>query len=383
MSSLGDFFAELAEGLQVLGINVSAGVLQGIFFVILAAIAVSVLRSAGSTTIEAVKGATAFVRKQISNKFWRDAGKLATLISFLLLVIAYGFYGHEQTQTLGAALLDLGRERLAEIVPTAILTQVLLLCAYWLTFGWLTAVPARTLAEPFPLFLGFIVVFAWLLLASVVPFVLADGDPSALGMAIIVMITVFGLAIPLFTKLVLRANKQSQQGRARPAIIVAVVALLMLTGLVATSVACAYAAMSPSPSVGGLVATDFAIMTVLLLFTCYKFRAYIGGAEVPSAIPHLIDFSLAISACAIALVSLPGSEVTLGGIPPVIIAAGPALVVAAMIFIIHLRRSQSGTPRWSACLAVAVVGGLLAGPLKALLTGPLAAFADLLPVNWG
>ncbi len=297
--------------------------------------------------------------------------------------LAYGFFWSEQTRTLDEALLDLGRQRLAEIVPTAILTQVVLLSVYWLVFGRLTAVPTRTLMEPYRLVVGFAIFFAWLLLASVVPFVLAGGDSGTLGMAVLGLITVFGLCVPLLAKSVTVVNKHAQQGRAKAAITMAVVAMLMLTGLVATTVAAVYAAVSPAPSVGGLVAADFAIMTVLLLYVGYRFRAYIGQAEVPAAIAHLIDFSLAISACAIALFGLPGSEVTLGGVPPVVIAAGPALTVAAMIYIVHLRQSKLSTPRWRTCLVVAIVAGLLAGPLKYVLAAPIAAFASVLPVHWG
>jgi hypothetical protein len=314
---------------------------------------------------------------------WRDAGKLASVISFVLFLLAYGLFWQEQPRTLDEALLDMGKAHLAEIVPTAILTQVVLLSAYWFIFGRLTAVPARTLLEPYRLIVGLAIAFAWLLLASVVPFVLAGGDSGTLGMAVLGLITVLGLCAPLLVKSVAAASKQAQQGKAAASITVALVALLMLTGLVATTVAAVYAAVSSDPSVSGLVATDFAIMTVLLLFTGYRFRAYIGQADVPAALPHLIDFSLAISACAIALVGLAGSTVTLGGVPPVLIAAGPALAVAAMIYVVHLRQSRRTMPRWWACLVVAIVAGLLVGPLKVLLEAPIAAFAGVLPVNWG
>ncbi len=391
MSGFDDFFTGLAELLQDAGIDVSAGLLRSIAVIALAVLAITLLINVGKGAVQVAKGsfqaakaAVGFTRKQIDNKFWRDAGKLATAISFLLLVAAYGLFWEEQTRSLDEALLDLGRERLAEIVPTAILTQVVLLSAYWLLFGRLTSVPARTLLEPYRLFLGFAVVFAVLILASVVPFLLAGGDAETLGMTVLGLITVFGLCVPLLAKATLAAGEKAKQGKAKASITVAVVAMLMLTGLVATVVAAIYAAVARRPSVEGLVATDVAIMTVLLLITAYRFRAYIGDAQIPRAVPHLIDFSLAISACAIALVSLPGSQVTLGPVPPVVIAAGPALAVAVMIYVVHLRHSRAATPRWSACLAVAIVGGLLAGPLRFLLAEPIAAFAGLLlPITRG
>jgi hypothetical protein len=384
VSGLDDFFAMLAEALhEWLGLDVSADLLRGIVLIALAALAIAVLIRVGKAAVQVAKTATGFVRKQVDDKFWRDAGKLASVISFVLLLLAYGLFWQDQPRTLDEAMLDMGREHLAEIVPTAILTQVVLLSAYWFIFGRLTAVPTRTLLEPYRLVVGFAAAFAWLLLASVVPFVLAGGNSGTLGMTVLGLITVLGLCVPLLVKSVTAASKRAQQGSAKASIAVALVALLMLTGLVATTVAAVYAAVSPNPSVGGLVATDFAIMTVLLLFTGYRFRAYIGRAEVPAALPHLIDFSVAISACAIALVGLAGSSVTLGGVPPVVIAAGPALAVAAMIYVVHLRRSRLTLPRWGVCLAVAIVAGLLVGPLKALLSAPITAFVSVLPVNWG
>ena len=55
-------------------------------------------------------------------------------------MLAYGLFWEEQTRTLDKALLDLGKEHLAEILPTAILTQVVLLSAYCVIFGGLTGV---------------------------------------------------------------------------------------------------------------------------------------------------------------------------------------------------------------------------------------------------
>jgi hypothetical protein len=376
--SLDEVFAALAGALQSAGLDVSVELVRAIVLIVLLLLAAYALIKAGQATLHVIRAVTAFSRRQIGNKFWQDAGKLSTIISFVLLLIAYGLYGHEQTKTFGQALIDLGREHLAEIVPTAILTQAILLCVYWIGLGLITGVSRRTLGEPFRLFLGFALAFAWLLLASVVPYLLAGGNPSTLGMTILALITIFGLAAPLLAKSATVIAKTPRAG-----LPLAIVAILMLTTLVATTVAWAYAAFASEPTVSGLVFTDFAIMTVLLLFTCFRFRAYIGDAEVPKPIPHLIDFSLAISAGAIAVISLTTATVTLGGLPPVLIAAAPALTVAAMVYFIHLRKPEPSIPRWKACLTFAIIGGLLVGPTKLLLAAPIAAFADLLPVTWG
>ena len=383
VSWLEDLFVALAEALQAAGVNVDAELVRGIAGILLGIGAVSVLIKVGRAGFEAAKATIGFVKRHIDDKFWEDSGKLATFLSFLLLAIAYGLYWEDQTRTLGQALLDMGKERLAQILPTAILTQAVLLCAYWLIFGRLTGASARTLAEPFRLFLGYALMFAVLVLASVIPFIVLDGDPEALGMA---FLTVLGLAffvVILPMTYLPHAMGIGQPKRTALGNVVVVLALLVLTGMFATAVAGIYSGVSRSPTVGGLLTTDVAIMTVLLLFVCYRFRAYMDAAEVPAVLPHFTDFSLAVSACAIALVSLPGSQVTLAGVPPVVIAVTPALIVATMIFLIHLRHSRHDTRRWVAFLIVAVIGGLLAGPLKALLAGPLSALARLLiPVGW-
>jgi hypothetical protein len=383
MAALKDLFDWLSDELDAAGVHISSEALQAIVLILLGILAVSILFRVVRGAIEVIADAIEFVRGQVRGRFWRDAGKLTTFLSFLLLLIGYGLFWREQPRTLAYALSAMVRDHLPEIVPTVILTQALLLCAYWLVFGALLGVPARTLVEPFRLFVIFAAVFACMLLASVVLFVLAGGDAEILGVTFLTMITVLGLTIVWVAKLAPRSDTAKKRGNAVRALLIAGIGWLFITALVATTVACVYAGVAHHPTVDGLVATDFAIMTVALLFTCYKFRAYIGGADVPRATGHFIDFSLAISACAIALAGAAGSAVTVGGLPPVVVAAIPALAVAVMLFVVHLRRSRAGTRRWAACLAVAVVAGLLVGPAKQVLAAPISAMASVLPIRWG
>ena len=95
------------------------------------------------------------------------------------------------------------------------------------------------------------------------------------------------------------------------------------------------------------------------------------------AISHLIDFSLAVSACAIALTSQPGSEVTLGGVRRWSSPPARRSRWRNDLFV-HLRRSRQDTPRWRTCLILAVVAGLLVGPLKFVLAAPIADLAGVL-----
>ncbi|MGW7426996.1 hypothetical protein ACWGJB_44645 [Streptomyces sp. NPDC054813] len=130
----------------------------------------------------------------------------------------------------------------------------------------------------------------------------------------------------------------------------------------------------------GLVRFDMALLAAMVLFTCYRFRAYMEHSEVPSALPHLIDFSLAVSACAIALTKARDAEVTLGNIPPWVIVVGPPLIIAGMIVMVHLRRHLPAVPNSGICLAVALTGGLLVGPVQVVLASELLPVVQWLPL---
>ncbi|MBO0870034.1 MAG: hypothetical protein J2P15_15855 [Micromonosporaceae bacterium] len=374
-------FQWLDDVLASHGIHLGVGTLETIVWLLLGAIVVTVLYRVGHTIVEYAIGVVEWVRHQIQGRFWRDAGKLATFLSFALLVIGYGLYWREQPRTLGAALQSMVRDHLAEIVPTAILTQVLLLCGYWIVFGRLTGVKMGVLLAPYRLFLGFAGIFGLLVLASVVPFALAGGHPEPLGVATLALISC--VPLPLWLLGLLRRWRARATARVAPALLIAGITWLYLTALVAVPIALAYAQLAKQPSVTGLLRTDADIMTVALLLLCYKFRAYIGGAEVPKSIGHFIDFSLAVSACAIAVAGAASTTVAVGRVPPIVIAVIPALIVAGMLFIVHVRPSRSDTHRWATCLAVALVAGLLAGPVKQLLAGPIGHLAVMLPINWG
>lgn len=382
MAPLTDLFEWLSDVLKSTGVDVSPRTLQGLALAVVAVVAAVVLVRAVRVAMAVVRQVVEFTRRQIRGRFWRDAGKLATFISFLLLVLGYGLFWPQQSRPLSDALLAMGRDHLDEIVPTAVLTQALLLCAYWMILGRVMAVGWRTLAEPFRLFLIFAAVFAWLVFASVVPFVLAGGDAETLGLAIGVLVTVLGLAAGWLATHSARRDKAGKPIGPARGMVVAAFAILALTGLVALVVAGVYSAVAATPSVPGLLSTDLAILTVLLLYVCYKFRAYIGGAEVPAAIGHFIDFSLAVSAGAIAITGAVGAPVSLGGVPPVVVAAAPALVVAVMVFVIHLRGARAETRGWTVALIVAVAAGILVGPAKQMLAEPVGEFATLLPITW-
>lgn len=383
-----DFLQLLSDLLADGGVHVSPEAIGLILTIVAAIVVVRLVIAIVRTVISAVHAVASFTRNQVKNKFWRDSGKLATLISFLLLVIAYGFYGQDQPRQLDEALLELGRAQVLDVLPIAILTQVVLLCGFWLIYGYIFRVPGKTLADPFKMMLTSVVWVAMLSIGSTGTLLITGDDPEAallmLGTSMMVGVLFIVLIAP---RMVASAKKQAEEARAgvRPRmraihvifLLAAVTLLFAMTGSVFAAV---YTAISDQPTVIGMIGFVTIVVAVIMLIACYRFRAYIDQAEVPPATGYFIDLSLAISALAIALTSQPGAEVSLGGVPPWLIAVVPAFLVAAAVFGFNLLRLRTATPRWELCLAVAIIAGLLAGPAKQLLVPVLTPVADLLPV---
>ncbi|WP_344078550.1 hypothetical protein [Luedemannella helvata] len=112
MGGLDEFLDAVRELLANVGVDVSLGTVRALFWLVIGALALYLTYQVVSQVFKGVRAAGLFAKRQIDQKFWRDAGKLATVLSFLLLVVAYAFYGDEQERTLGQAVADLGREQL-------------------------------------------------------------------------------------------------------------------------------------------------------------------------------------------------------------------------------------------------------------------------------
>jgi hypothetical protein len=380
LEALSDVFADN-------GMHVSPQTIGAVLAIVAAIIAVRIGISLVRGVISALGSVASFTRDQVRNKFWRDSGKLATLISLILLMLAYGFYDRDQPLPLGQALARLGRDRLLEVLPIAILTQVVLLCGFWLIYGLIFRVPRKTLIDPFKSLVLIAATMAVLCAGSVGLLLFIGDDPQAhmvaFGLSMLGAFLVVLLYMVPMAKSAQRATSAPSPGKPRRAAIhlfVAVIAILLLCGMIGSLGAAAYTAISDHPTVLGMIGFVAVIVAVVMLIACYRFRAYIGQAEVPAATGHFIDFSLAISALGVALFSQPSAAVTLAGLPPWLIAIVPALLVATAVLVFNLLRLRTSTPRWALCLTVAIIAGLLAGPAKAVLTPALTPLAHLIPV---
>ncbi|MGW4201618.1 hypothetical protein [Streptomyces sp. NPDC004726] len=343
-----------------------------------AVIAIQLAISAVRTVTRTGRAVVAFSRTQIENKFWRDSGKLATFVSFALLAIAYGLYGQDQSKPLPDALKSLGKEWLTQVIPLAIVTQMVLLCGFWIMFGLLARVPARTLLEPFQILLGFVVGMALAVAVSVGVLRLTDGNAeNALLFAGVTMMATCGYIMVMVK---VSANQPTSRQSAVLPLVLALSGLALLFTLLGSVLTAVYLATTGTPSVQGLLGVGFTVLSVVVILSCYGFRGYLDNTTVPPAVPYLIDFSLAVSACAIALARSTEAQVTLGGLPPWVVVVGPPLIIAAVILLVNLRQHLPSTANWQICLAAAFVVGLLAGPAQQLLAAQLLPVVQLLPL---
>jgi hypothetical protein len=171
MPDLDSIFAYVQVLLADLGLHVSTVVLK----IVAAVLALILLYTIVRYIIIGVITIVQFGKEQVEQKFWRDAGKTTTLISFILLVIAYAFYGQQQTRTVVQAATDLGKDQLDTVMPLAILTQWLLLLGFLALFGWLMQVPMR------PLFHHATLVLGWILFTGLLAFCTVWAYPLAFG----------------------------------------------------------------------------------------------------------------------------------------------------------------------------------------------------------
>lgn len=398
MQLVDEFLRFLQSLLADAGLEVDLALLRGLFaLVVLAATLV-----AGYKILRVVYGwvgsGVEFVAGQIEQKFWQDTGKLRTFLTFVLLAIAYGFYGKQQSRPLGDALVDLGREQLLSVLPLAIVTQWVLLCCFWVVFGLLMGLRGHQLRAPLEVLTGAVALSIELVLFTIALLSLIGGDLGLAGLAVLAMFPVTYVFLAAWYDPERAQPDQAATGprwprthaeNAASRLQVRPVAVLVYTGLwslvfaiPAVIVVLVYVlgGFSP-PTLGGVIRVELIVMVVFFLLSCLGFRAEMQSTErVPPVLFHFIDLSLALSTVVIALTQLPSSTVTLGPVPSWLVAAGPPLLVAAMVFGLHLLKERENVKRWRACLVACGAVALVAGPAVVLLTSLLSPVTGLLPL---
>lgn len=322
-----------------------------------------------------------FVKGQIDQKFWREPGKLRFVIGLLLLAIAYGFYGGDQPRPLWEALLDIGRGQILAVMPLAILTQWILLLAFWMLFGLVMGVSFVKLGKPISdMAIGMVVFGAEMVLFTLALMSLVEGQ----GLAAFGWLLAFA-ALNLPLAFAARAQLRKKGLPERPVAILWLLYMGLIAALFAFIAFCVvivfWVGELAAPNREGVVKGVLIGLLVLTLIMCFRFHGdVLSQVEVPKSLMYFIDFSLALAAGVVAVIGVQETPVTLGPVPAWVVAVGPPLIVAGMILFSHLRGMRESTPRWTACLVAGVLAAFLVLPATLGLTrllGPVLPSVDL------
>ncbi|MEU5870408.1 hypothetical protein AB0A73_02490 [Glycomyces sp. NPDC047369] len=318
-----------------------------------------------------------FAKDQVDQRFWRDPGKLRLVVGVLLFAVAYGFYGADQARPLGTALADTARGQVLAFMPLAIMTQWLLLLAFWLLLGLVMGARFGELGRPIgDIVLGMAAITGEVLCFTLALMGFAQGEPVA-GLAWSLVFLAANVPLAVLGRAQARRRGEDLTGfwKSVPGLwLVYSLVLLMLCGLVAGITAGVRAGAGLGPlGTDGAVRIALIAVTVVFFANCLQFRAeYLSKVEVPESLLYFIDFSLALAAGVVAVAGVQQSPVTLGPVPAWAVAVGPPLIVAGMLFTVRLRRLRESTPRWTAVLAVAIGAAFLVLPATILISRALA-----------
>ncbi|GJF31574.1 hypothetical protein KNE206_42740 [Kitasatospora sp. NE20-6] len=347
-----------------------------------------------------------------SRDFWRDGGRLTAVLQLGLLVVAYAFASGHQQRSFGTAVRELATGRLPDLLPRAVATQCVLLGVLWVVFGLLTGVDRRALLAPFA-----VVQDMLLLAALIVGFTVAwmappDGPgpaglvPTAVAVAGVLLAYGYLTAVnrtrilrspralrqrrellehaarqspgdPVVAAMAARSPAPAAAGPRRSVWLPAprVVAGLTLFWAVLLCVPAGVAALVlrsgrfGTPTLGGVLRVEVLVVAVLLLITAVSFRRSLDDrARVSPAVPGLLDLSLLLSSACLALTAVVRAPVLLGPVPPWLLAVGPPLAVAALVFVLRVRPHRRVTRRWSLVLPAALAAAVLVLPLRGVVT---------------
>ncbi|GAA3248266.1 hypothetical protein ACFO1B_39285 [Dactylosporangium siamense] len=335
-----------------------------------------------------VGGLWSFGRSQVEQQFWRDGGKLTTLMSVTVLVLAYAFYRDEQPRPLARALVDLAHDKLLAVLPLAILTQWVLLWLFWILFGLLMKVPLAQLIQPAVIFNSLLVFSGLMVLFTLVFLGVARRDwGAAAGWYAVVVAANYLLIVMGNNPRNRPSDRRGWTYRWRIAPQTIVLVTLLFTVLFAVIAAVVWGVQRSMhrgvPSLAGALHGELIAMSAVFLLACLGFKTLIlkDNPGTPKVLLNFIELTTALSAVMIALIGLSQSPVKLGSTPVWVIAVGPPLLVAVAILLFNLvpRSARTEAPRWGLCLAASVAVALLVVPGRVILTDVLTPVAALIP----
>lgn len=319
---------------------------------------------------------------------WRDAGKVLPLLNLVVLVIAYAFYSADQPRTLVEALQDIVSAEFGELLPSAAATEAILLCLFWLLITTIMRLPQRLVRAPIESLLvsmvasGAVCVLftvAWmdLLTATSVP----DAVPTVAGMCLLWLVwggiavlddgnpvMLLGRSAARDTLRTLAGDREDPPPPPRPHVSIhtylrrtatvtvsSLVAAAVITFLVVTA--------GGDPNVEDIVRVELILFAVALVGWCLMLRP---NAEklpgVPAVMGGFTNLSLALSTVLVAATGVAASPVTLGPVPPLLVAVLPGLATAVAVFLVDVRPHRQSAHAYGICLAASLVAGVL-GPV--------------------
>jgi hypothetical protein len=390
--------------LRGVGVELTSDIVRAALLVLLGIALFVLLRTLFRVVRALVSGSkqvVRFIRVQVERKFWRDSRILGTLVTSLLLIFAYAFQYQSQSRTPLEKGWALWESFSQDLMPAAIITESVLLLLLWLIFGRLAELSWGALMEP----LSTVTVGPLLLMlpisgGSVAIYVVTAGDAEwslvAAGLAFTVggpiaawsasrsqgVGTVRAPASTRPSKVDTGVPTVADRRAGSPGILRVLFLLVVLVAVLGVCiggvVTAAYVYFSAAPSLPGLLAVNVTILAVVMLLMCFSLRFKIGGDNIPEAVGHFVDLSMAVSAAALTLTGSSIPDLVIDPIPWWALAVGPPLIVIAVIVHSNLWRLRQSTPSWRTCLIVA----LLAGPFLVLLKQLLNPAMQGLLGNW-
>jgi hypothetical protein len=321
---------------------------------------------------------------------WRDAGKLLPLLNLVVLVIAYAFYSADQPRTLVEALQDIVSAEFDELLPSAAVTEAILLCLFWLLIATILRLPQRLVLAPVESLLvsmvasGVVCVLftvAWmdLLTATSVP----DAVPTVAGMCLLWLVwggiavlddgnllMLLGRSAARDTLRTLAGDRQDPPPPPPPRPRVSISTYLRRTATVTVSSLVVAAIITflvvnagGAPSVEDVVRVELILFTVALVVWCLTLRSNSEKLPgVPAVMGGFTNLSLALSTVLVAATGVAASPVMLGPVPPLLVAVLPGLATAVAVFLVDVRPHRQSAHAYGICLAASLMAGVL-GPV--------------------
>jgi hypothetical protein len=352
-------------------------------------------------------GVYVLIKGGAASGYWRDAGKVLPLLNLLVLLIAYAFYSTDQSRSLGEALQDMVSAELAEFLPSAVATEAILLCLFWLLFATIMRLPRRLVLAPIQALLNLVafLVLCVLFTVSWINLITVTGESDVVG--IVAGMVLVWLALGVLSTLdesnpftvtamrggvARRSADDDRQDRPRPPLPLPPRPRVSLRTVLNRTVSNAVGSLvlaflitflaggfHSRPTVDEVVQVELIVFAVIFVIWCLMLRTITYDMpHVPVSMAGFTNLGLALSATMIAATGVAASPVVLGPVPPLLIAVLPGVITAVAVFLVDVRPHRRSARAFGICLAVSMVAGVLGPAIKPVVSALTdAAFTAL------